>query len=336
MNINNVGDFGPMNISEEMVGAGILIDTCGVAKVGEKVVIASDQEKIKIANVIADACIERGIEPIILNMVPRKSHGEEPPAPYKAALKAADVVFAATSFSLFHTNARIEACKNGVRWVNLPEFSMEMLRKGGLFVNFHRQREKAEKIGRILSTGSLVQVKTKKGTDIQFSIAGRDAIVESGISDKPGMVNSPPDIEVCIAPLEGTANGKIIIDGSIVLPGLGPLKKEVTLTVEKGFVEKIEGSEEAKLFNDILQKAGEKEVYNIGEFGVGLNPKCKLCGSMLEDEGVLGTIHFGIGDNHTIGGYVESSMHTDVVVKDPTVTIDKKTLIKSGEHISNL
>jgi len=324
-----------MNVSKEMTGAGILIDTCGVAKPGEKVLIASDQDKISIANIIAEACVMRHIEPSILSMIPRKSHGEEPPVLYAAALKEADVVFAATSFSLFHTNARIEACKKGVRWVNLPDFSMHMLRKGGLFVDFHKQREKVEKIGKILSSGSLVQVITAKGTDIKFSIKGRDAIVESGISDKPGMVNSPPDIECCIAPLEGTAEGKIVIDGSIVLSGLGPLKKEVTLHVSKGFITEVEGAEEAELFRKLLNKAKEKEVFNIGEFGIGLNPKCKICGSMLEDEGVYGTIHFGIGDNHTMGGCIESSMHTDVVVKTPTVLIDKKIVIKSGKHIND-
>jgi len=322
-----------MKVSEEMIGAGILIDTCGVVKVGEKVLIASDQDKITIANVIAEACVPRHIEPSILSMIPRKSHGEEPPVLYTAVLKEADVVFAATSFSLFHTNARIEACKKGVRWVNLPDFSMQMLREGGLFIDFHKQRVKAEKIGQILSSGLSVRIITDKGTDIQFSIAGRDAIVESGISDQPGMVNSPPDIECCIAPLEGTAKGKIVIDGSIVLPGLGLLKEDVILRILGGSVAKIEGSEEASLFRKVLKSAQEKEVYNIGEFGIGLNPKCKICGSMLEDEGVYGTIHFGIGDNHTMGGCVEASMHTDVVVKNPTVFIDEKMVIKSGKHI---
>ncbi|GAH76905.1 unnamed protein product, partial [marine sediment metagenome] len=38
-------------------------------------------------------------------------------------------------------------------------------------------------------------------------------------------------------------------------------------------VTEIEGSEEAILFKKILKSAQEKEVYNIGEFGIGLNPK---------------------------------------------------------------
>ena len=322
-----------MTMLEEMKGARILVDICGVVRIGEKVVIATDTDKLQIADIIAKTCIERGAEVIVISMIPRKNHGEEPPIPFAATLREADVVFAVTSFSLFHTNARIEACKKGVRWVNLPDFSMQMLREGGLFVDFHKQRVKAEKIGQILSSGSSVRVITDKGTDIQFSIAGRDAIVESGISDKPGMVNSPPDIECSIAPLEGTAKGKIIIDGSIVLPGLGPLREDVILRILGGSVTEIEGSEEAILFKKILKSAQEKEVYNIGEFGIGLNPKCKICGSMLEDEGVYGTIHFGIGDNHTMGGCVEASMHTDVVVKNPTVFIDEKMVIKSGKHI---
>jgi len=322
-----------MSILKEMKGARILVNTCGVVKAGEKVVIATDTNKLQIADIITKACVERGAEPIVISMIPRKNHGEEPPEIYAAVLKEADVVFAVTSFSLFHSNARVEACNNNVRWVNLPDYSMQMLREGGLFVDFQEQRLKAEKVGQILSAASLVRIITDKGTDVQFSISGRDAIVESGISDKLGIVNSPPDIECCISPLEGTAKGRIVIDGSIVLPTLGPLKEDVVLDVLRGFIVKIGGSEEAGLFEDILKSAKDKEVYNIGEFGIGLNPKCKICGSMLEDEGVYGTIHFGIGDNHTMGGCVEASMHTDVVVKNPTVFIDEKMIIKSGKHI---
>ena len=56
---------------KEMNGARILVNTCGVVKTGEKVLIATDKNKFQIADIIAEACIERGIEPIILSMVPR-------------------------------------------------------------------------------------------------------------------------------------------------------------------------------------------------------------------------------------------------------------------------
>jgi len=77
---------------EEIKGARILVNTCGAVRSGEKVLIATDKNKFQIAEIIAEACIERGVEPIILSMVPRKNHGEEPPALFSIALREADVI----------------------------------------------------------------------------------------------------------------------------------------------------------------------------------------------------------------------------------------------------
>ena len=41
----------------------------------------------------------------------------------------------------------------------------------------------------------------------------------------------------------------------------------------------------------------DPQVYNAAVLGVGLNPKCIMQGIMLEDEGVYGSVHIGIGTN---------------------------------------
>ncbi|USS40041.1 aminopeptidase [Thermococcus aggregans] len=319
----------------EIEGARILVNTCGCVKPGENVVVITDTNKISIAEYIVIAAQEKNAETVLIIMSPRETHGEEPPKTVVGAVKEADVVFAVTTFSLFHTKARQEACKNGARWINLPDFRREMLCSGGLYVDFLSQRELVDKLASILLNGSQVKVITERGTDIEFSIKGRSPIREYGICDKPGMVSSPPDIEVCIAPVEGTANGKIVVDGSIVLPEIGPLSKgkEVILTVKDGFIREINGGTEARKFKKVLETANDPSVYNIAEFGIGLNPMCELSGSMLEDEGVYGTIHFGIGDNHTMGGITKAPMHIDVVIKEPTVIVDGKIIIDHGEHV---
>ncbi len=322
-----------MNEDHLQKGADIIIDICGAVEPSERVVIATDDKKKDIAEILFRACKRKGIDPVVVSMFARTNHGEEPPASYAAALQNADVIFAATHYSLFHSNARIEACNAGARWVNLPGYTKEMLTEGGLFVDFPGQRKKAERIGAYITDGSQVRITTKKGTDITFSIAGREAIVEPGISDRPGMVNSPPDIEVCIAPVEGTAQGRIVIDGSIVIDELGPVAEDVVLDVRDGMVVNITGGREAMVFKKNLESATDQMVRNIGEFGIGLNPECRICDSMLEAEGVLGTIHFGIGDNHTMGGTVEASMHTDVVIMDPTVYIDDVHVMENGAHL---
>jgi len=316
-------------------GAQILVNVCGCVKPGENVVVVTDTNKVHIAEYIITAAREKKAEVVSIVMAPRKAHGEEPPRTVAAAVKEADVVFAVTTFSLFHTKARQEACKSGARWINLPDFSRETLCSEALRVDFLSRKKLVDKLYSILLNGSRVRVITERGTDIEFSIKGRTPIREYGISDEPGMVSSPPDIEVCIAPVEGTANGRIIVDGSIVLPEIGPLPKgrEVILTVKDGFIREIDGGPEARKFKEVLESANNPYVYNIAEFGVGLNPKCKLSGSMLEDEGVYGTIHFGIGDNHTIGGTIKAPMHIDVVIKEPTVIVDGEIIIDHGEHV---
>ena len=71
----------------------------------------------------------------------------------------------------------------------------------------------------------------------------------------------------------------------------------------------------------------------IGEFGIGLNPNAELCGMMLPDEGCLGTVHFGIGSNSTIGGKNEVSFHLDHVIKDPSIIIDGSKIMDEGKLI---
>ena len=52
-----------------------------------------------------------------------------------------------------------------------------------------------------------------------------------------------PAGEVFVAPLEGTANGTVIVDGSIA--NIGILEEPITITVKDGFADEIIGEAEA-------------------------------------------------------------------------------------------
>jgi leucyl aminopeptidase (aminopeptidase T) len=52
---------------------------------------------------------------------------------------------------------------------------------------------------------------------------------------------------------------------------------------------------------------------------------------MLLDEKILGTIHIAVGDNRMLGGVNESSLHWDLLVLQPTVTVDGRPLLVAGE-----
>lgn len=137
-------------------------------------------------------------------------------------------------------------------------------------------------------------------------------------------------MEANVSPLEGTANGVIVADASIPYIGIGVLEEPVTLIVENGRIVDISGGRQAKMLADDLKAKRDPNVYNIAEHGVGLNTHCRFCGFMLEDEGVFGSCHIGIGASITLGGNVKASCHYDVIMKNGTIAADSRILMENG------
>ncbi|MEM3704028.1 MAG: leucyl aminopeptidase [Candidatus Bathyarchaeia archaeon] len=317
---------------ELMKGAAIIVDKCaGGIKEGEKAVIVTDTNKTWLADALARVVFERRGEVILCLMTPRKAHGEDPPVPIVSAMLSADVVFEPTTFSLTRAESSMKAAEKGARVVSLPAYEPSMLISGGLEADFQAQAKLVDKIAEIFSAGDKATLSTLLGTNITMEFGGRKANTGKGFCEGPGTICGPPNIEANISPLEGTANGTIIADVSVPMPGIGLLSEPIRLSVKDGFIKTMSGGREAKLLEKILKDANDPNVYNIAELGVGLNPKAKICGIMLEDEGAMGTVHIGIGDNHTSGGIIKAPLHIDLIISNPTLKIDDKTVIQDGK-----
>nr|MBA3534082.1 aminopeptidase [Ardenticatenales bacterium] len=69
----------------------------------------------------------------------------------------------------------------------------------------------------------------------------------------------------------------------------------------------------------------------IGEMGIGINSEIHApTGYLLTDEKIMGTVHFAIGHNQFMGGNNKSTMHWDMVMLQPTVTLDDQVLLDDG------
>jgi leucyl aminopeptidase (aminopeptidase T) len=139
-----------------------------------------------------------------------------------------------------------------------------------------------------------------------------------------------PNVEANFSPIEGSAEGKIVADASIPYIGIGVLSEPVVATVKRGMITGIEGGNQAKKLADDLKSRNDPKVYNVAELGVGLNPKSIMQGIMLEDEGVFGTVHIGIGTNITLGGSVKAAIHYDLIMWEPTVELDGRIVLERG------
>ncbi len=319
---------------KKLEGARKIVKECLNTRPDEKVLVLTDFETKQVGELVATAAYEITDEVILAVINPREMHGEEPPARLVPTMVESDVIIMPLSFSMTHAEATEKARDNGARVVSMGDFDESMLEEGGIEADFIDIKSTVEQIADIFEKGNIAKVKTGKGTDLSMNIEGRPGFSEPGVSLDPGSICSTPNIEANVGPLEGTTEGKIVVDGSIPHPSLGVIKRPIKIDIEEGKIVDIQDKDEnpqAKALADLLKGMDDPDIYNIAELGIGLNPSSDICGSMLEDEGVAGTCHIGIGDNTSFEGDIEAKSHIDLVLRDATIEIDGKIVQKEGE-----
>ncbi|MDR0388832.1 MAG: peptidase M17 [Spirochaetaceae bacterium] len=203
-------------------------------------------------------------------------------------------------------------------------------------------------IKKVLDQALSVHISAPGGTDVCFGLAGREAKLDDGDFSRPGSGGNLPAGEVFISPENGTASGVIVFDGSISLHDRDILIREpIHCTLKDGFITGISGGGDAKELlktvtlaerrarsyeaqGKLPQGAGErnaKNARNIGEIGIGLNPKARVSGHMLEDEKAFETCHFAVGHNYD--GDAPALIHLDGLVYRPTIS----AVLKNGKKI---
>jgi leucyl aminopeptidase (aminopeptidase T) len=190
-------------------------------------------------------------------------------------------------------------------------------------------------IAKRVSKGDEIKIESPNGTFLMLSKKNREVKMDTGIITAPGSFSNLPAGEVFFAPIEGTAKGKLVIEWAPTRK----LYKPVTLIIEKGMVEEVEGKE--RYVDYLLRKISEKkENRNIAELGIGTNDKACRADNILESEKIFGTVHVALGDNSSFGGKVRTSFHQDFVLFKPTVTLIykkglKRNLMKEGKLLQS-
>ena len=311
-------------------GAKTLVEVCAAVKPRENVLIVTDFMMMSIAESVAAAAYQAGAEVMIGTILPRSGHGQEPPAPIAAAMKKADVIFTPVMYSITHTRAVKEACEAGSRIIAMTDYREHMLIKGGLDADFYETREMCLKFARAFEKSSEAVLTSTGGTHLTMRKEGRPGNALFCIVE-PGQMSPSPNVEANFSPTEGSAEGVIVADASIPYLDIGVLSEPVSATVKKGMITDIQGGHQAKILADDLASRNDPQVYNVAELGVGLNPKCIMQGIMLEDEGVYGSVHIGIGTNITLGGHVKAAIHYDLLMWGATIELDGTVILEKGQ-----
>ena len=207
-------------------------------------------------------------------------------------------------------------------------------------LDYGRLRVRAARLKEVFDRGNVVRVTSPKGTDLELSIAGRRAIANSGDYRRPGQFGNLPAGEVYVSPALGSGIGTVVFDGTIsTLHGPQIPETPVRITFRDGFVETIEGSEEARIVRETIAEGealarsigSEEQAKNcrhLGEFGIGINEHAQITGVILEDEKALKTCHFALGSNYDFDA--PAIIHRDMLVMSPSVWVDGGQIMKDG------
>jgi leucyl aminopeptidase (aminopeptidase T) len=204
----------------------------------------------------------------------------------------------------------------------------------GINVDYKKLEATGNAVKGVLSAGKEVHITNPNGTDIKMKIENRKVFVSDGTITKEDMNQGKGDVliylpagEVVLAPVPGTAEGKIVVDRDFVQ------NNEITglnLDFRAGKLTSMSAKSGIERFK-ALYDAGGKGKDEFGTIDFGINPNVKLKPS--SKMGVwmpAGMVTFSIGNNLSAGGENNSSFGYGFFVPGSTVTVDGKVLVENG------
>ncbi len=244
----------------------------------------------------------------------------------KESAVSPDAVVALSNYSTTHTRFRdfLTRCM-GVRYASMPLFEKSML-TGAMAVDWEDLKKRTLGLKEKISGSDMVAITSHNGTSITFSIKDRVVLADTGILTAPGECGNLPAGEAFTAPVEGTAEGTLILEWAPTRK----LKKPVEITIHKGLAVEVSGEDEyAGELRAQLKK--NRLSGNVAELGIGTNKKALRPDNILETEKILGTVHIALGDNSSFGGLTSVPFHQDFIFFRPTLEV-----FKGGERIEIL
>lgn len=301
------------------------LKTCLGVRPGEVVLVVCDDRTILLGQAFYAAARILGNEPLLMVKERGRRDGEEPPRPVAAAMAEADVVVMPTTYSLSHTAARRDASARGARVASMPGLTADMMRRT-FAADYGGVARRTGALAELLTRADTARILTPLGTDLTMSLAGREGHADTGFYLEPGSFGNLPAGEAYIAPVEGTAEGLVVIDGSLLDRRVD---EPVRVWVEGGRAVRIRGGRSAAELERLLEETGG-EAATLAELGIGTNDGAVVTGNVLEDEKVLGTVHVAFGDNASMGGRVAVPIHVDGVILAPTLLLDGRVVVQDG------
>jgi leucyl aminopeptidase (aminopeptidase T) len=199
-------------------------------------------------------------------------------------------------------------------------------------VELEKVTELTRRVADRIGMSKEARITTELGTGLRMQL-GHPVLVIDGLCPERAENDLIPFGCLVNVPQSGTANGQVVVDGSVGTPGI--VTAPITLSIESNRVVDIQGGQDAGRLRKLLAAANDPNVYNCpAEWGVGTNPGARLIGSepTFEGERVYGWTHVALGNNDVFpGGEIRALLHLDAIITNPVIELDQHGIVQDGE-----
>jgi len=319
-------------------------------KRGHRVLVISDtSHDARVWQVVQSILSELGAEVTVALFERRPADYYDPPMAVCESMMTSDINVLVASTGMLHCPANFRAMEAGIPAICMDGgMTLEMFQSGAVTDDMKQIAVRKHYVARdVFGAGAKeCRVTSRYGSDFTYRVDNRIFVppLPGDTFDPYKIINFDKDEnrkggnlyyylfptgEFNVAPIEGSANGKLVID--LTMHHLGRLWTPIELTVEQGRVVRIDGGADARILRDYLAVYGDDNAYMCpAEASVGVNAKAVVRGIQREDKNIMGTMHFGLGTNIDVGGSVKSKIHMDGVILEPTLYVDGVRRIDSG------
>jgi 2,5-dihydroxypyridine 5,6-dioxygenase len=252
-----------------------------------------------------------------------------------AALKASDLVL--DLMTLLFSPEQHDILSGGTKIllaVEPPEVLVRM-------VPTEADRTRVKAANQRLARAKEMQVSSEAGTDLRCTLGQFPVVSEYGFVDEPGRWDHWPSGFVLTYPDEGRSNGTIVLaPGDILLPMKSYVRTPITLTIQEGFVTRVEGGLDAELLSDYMASFKDSNAYAMSHIGWGLQPRARWSTLGLYDREATigmdarafeGNFLFSFGPNNEAGGSRTTACHIDIPMRNCTVALDGEAVVTRGK-----
>lgn len=312
----------------------------------ERLTVICDDCKIDIGEAFALGALELGL---LTKLIPLKAGDEirrEMPKCVTEAVarNASDIFITVFRESEKETPFRVSIINlisryRRYRLGHCPGITMDMLTEGALAMTEEEHSNMYSSAMRLISAlqgARRIRVTSPGGTDISFSVEGREFFTDTKFDWGLFKWCNLPTGEVIVAPVENSLEGRIVCD--LAVGGIGPIHVPLEIIARGGKALEFK-CEDSHLLSRVEAALSVDDMARyVGEFAFGLNRKARLSAGFLEAEKVADTVHVAFGHNTDFpGGRNRSATHMDFLISKPTVECTglsgNPTILMSGGRL---